>query len=869
LSKHKLQYEPEVAAAEQQILPLLKPVVRDALTFWALPAVLDREVAFYVLEDWQASSREDAWQQFVTEARRGVLQTLVREDRAEQFTLDADFRQRLLAIWQSDEAHLDRYRQLHRRLAEYYDVRLQALVESAAIARDSRLRQAITLQADQVALLQQGLHHRFACDPVSAFDRFEQLFQEYEWQNAVPICQSLFTIAAGYRESLLPRHRFWLDFYQARLAGVMARTQHYDFAEAAKLREVQKKGLTTLLDNLTAGSLPDPERSELEGWTHMQLGHLSLLRTPLQPGRTNLDDPYLHAALYNFTQAAERFARLGALRDEITARNNIGLVYQQAGLPEKAIAEYRAAQGRLTDQGQDQVHALAVLYLNLGSATEDLVHRTHDAKLAKDATEYYRRAVFWFSSVQFDYGRGLALLSLGRYLVLQGDFAEAEKKLEEALQILSEVNAPEAEIARAWLQWLRGRLEAQPERGQSESVMMDFADRDSLTLIFWGGNRVQYIVSHYLQRMIEEKGFEISKDMLLSTSAYTRVLKAEPGDTDAMKQAHAAFRQGHFRKAAGWYALAEMRARVYGQVPEELAALSGQAVAWLNAGDPTRGIESATRLLARARQQHNRSYEMQSSLWLGAALAAVDLRNRWREIRPLLLEGLDVARQLGDGFYEVYHLLRLGDYAVRMGEEEQSFVWLQDALNALNPKLEEQNFFRSEIYRALSDLMCRRNDLAEATRYAEMALGAAEEDGNPAFVASAQLALAAVERVTGQTANALSRAGEVLYAASHYGWTAHEQQAQQLRAELLLDMSQYQAARLAARRALELAQEMHAREAEVQALLSLGQTLAALGEQDNARHTLSLARRLSQERDYADHFQRAEQLLTLVEEKMA
>ena len=101
-------------------------------------------------------------------------------------------------------------------------------------------------------------------------------------------------------------------------------------------------------------------------------------------------------------------------------------------------------------------------------------------------------------------------------------------------------------------------------------------------------------------------------------------------------------------------------------------------------------------------------------------------------------------------------------------------------------------------------------------------------------------------------------------AAGRYGWTAHEQQAQQLRAELLLEVGQPQTARQAARRAQELAREMQAKEAEVRALLSLGQALAALGEQDNARHTLSLARRLSRERDYGDHFTRAETLLQAV-----
>jgi tetratricopeptide (TPR) repeat protein len=64
-----------------------------------------------------------------------------------------------------------------------------------------------------------------------------------------------------------------------------------------------------------------------------------------------------------------------------------------------------------------------------------------------------------------------------------------------------------------------------------------------------------------------------------------------------------------------------------------------------------------------------------------------------------------------------------------------------------------------------------------------------------------------------------------------------------------------------ARRALELARETKLKEEEVECLLSLGQVLLALKRREEAREILQQARRLSQERDYADHFQKAEELL--------
>ena len=61
-------------------------------------------------------------------------------------------------------------------------------------------------------------------------------------------------------------------------------------------------------------------------------------------------------------------------------------------------------------------------------------------------------------------------------------------------------------------------------------------------------------------------------------------------------------------------------------------------------------------------------------------------------------------------------------------------------------------------------------------------------------------------------------------------------------------------------RALELAQEMQVKEEEVECLLSLGQALQALGEPQEAFEVLRHARRLSQERNYEDHFNKAEEL---------
>jgi len=330
---------------------------------------------------------------------------------------------------------------------------------------------------------------------------------------------------------------------------------------------------------------------------------------------------------------------------------------------------------------------------------------------------------------------------------------------------------------------------------------------------------------------------------------------------DLINQGNQCFNRGEYHRAIAFYQEAVTRARERGDADNELVALSCLPTAWGNIPDGEKMIEAATRLLARARELGNKKYEMQAALRLAEALSDLDLRGRWRELKPLLLEGLETARQLGDHWWEVYHLKTLGNCAVWMGEEEQGLAWLQEALNAIQPGMEKEHYFRGEVNEGLSSLMRQRGDHAEAVRYAEMAVDEARQHGNPDFVASAQLTLARAERARGELAEALRLVEEVLSQARQMGWKGNEQVAEYLRGELLREMGHPDQAESAARRALELVREMKFKEKEVECLLSLGQVLLALKRHEEAREILQQARRLSQERDYADHFEEAEELL--------
>jgi len=323
------------------------------------------------------------------------------------------------------------------------------------------------------------------------------------------------------------------------------------------------------------------------------------------------------------------------------------------------------------------------------------------------------------------------------------------------------------------------------------------------------------------------------------------------------------FKKGDFHGCIHWAARAEDLARQTDENRQELWAIEQQSIAWANLGEPKKGLDAATRLMKQAKRYSQDDYYVEGTRLFASRAADIDLRNRWREIRPILLEGLETARRLGNNFEEVYHLYRLGGYAWWVGEEEQGLAWLQEALNALRPDTDDpQAFFRYAINNSLSGLMLKRGNHADAVRYAQIALGAAQEGGNPDFVASAQLTLAWAERARGELAEALRLVEEVLSQARQMGWKGQEQDAEYLRGELLREMGHPEQAELAARRALELAREMKFKEEEVECLLSLGQVLLALKRREEAREVLQQARRLSQERDYADHFQKAEELLT-------
>lgn len=177
------------------------------------------------------------------------------------------------------------------------------------------------------------------------------------------------------------------------------------------------------------------------------------------------------------------------------------------------------------------------------------------------------------------------------------------------------------------------------------------------------------------------------------------------------------------------------------------------------------------------------------------------------------------------------------------------------------PEMDGRSFLLGEVYGSFSLLMRKRGIHTEAIRYAEMAVGARRADGNPQFVVTAQLFLIRAELALGERGEALRLIEVVLPQAHRMGWKAKEQEAVYLKGEIERELGHAKEAEVAAREALQLAQEMKLKEEEVECLLSLGQALLGQKRHDEGCELLKQARRLSQERNYEDHFNNAEVLL--------
>ncbi len=319
---------------------------------------------------------------------------------------------------------------------------------------------------------------------------------------------------------------------------------------------------------------------------------------------------------------------------------------------------------------------------------------------------------------------------------------------------------------------------------------------------------------------------------------------------------------GDFRGAIQWYQSAAKIASSHAYHDPALAAWIRVSEASHAIPDIKQAIESATSALVLARKVQSVRYELKAILCLVEALGLIDLRNRWHEVQPLLIAGIEQSRMLDDSMLQVDYLMRLGEISIRLYEAEEAYTCLQDALNALNFHTNgARKSHHCRLYLAFSEWHRKHGSLNEALRYVEMAIGVARESKSPYLLALSQLGMAHVGLLGDEYRKALGFAEEALLQARKMGWKNVEQQGEGLQCKLAYKLGLLDEAETAARKALDLAREIQTREAEVESLLNWGEVLLARQHYTDAHDKLNQARRLSQERDYADHFAQAEKLL--------
>jgi tetratricopeptide (TPR) repeat protein len=287
----------------------------------------------------------------------------------------------------------------------------------------------------------------------------------------------------------------------------------------------------------------------------------------------------------------------------------------------------------------------------------------------------------------------------------------------------------------------------------------------------------------------------------------------------------------------------------------ELRSRANLCEAYMRLGKYDLALESATTLLARARKLGQEEFEGEAIGSLAMVIEHVDLRGRWHELKPLLVQAFQIARKHSSGYWMVQHPETLGRCSLRMGELEDALRWLQEALDAIHSGVPEPDFFRTRIYQSMSDIARLRGNLTQAVRYAESALGTAQENKeySPHLEYMARLTLAKADWARGEKGAATKLAEEVLARAKQENWPVEEQSSSSILGDWERELGHYTTSERAARHGLELARRMKMKEDEVICLLSLGRTLELLSRKEEARDCWVLAKRLADERNYRDH----------------
>jgi tetratricopeptide (TPR) repeat protein len=170
-------------------------------------------------------------------------------------------------------------------------------------------------------------------------------------------------------------------------------------------------------------------------------------------------------ALTLYQRALAAYQRLGNVRGLAETHHNLGITYRELGFDRDADAHFHRAVELATGAGLQDVIALA------DTERAGLRVRWRDGRLA---SEMARRALERFRRISDPTGAANALRILGLAAQTEGDLAQAETHLDEALEI---AKAHEDAMIRAEVQRDRGALLRDRERiGEARAAIQDSID---------------------------------------------------------------------------------------------------------------------------------------------------------------------------------------------------------------------------------------------------------------------------------------------------------------------------------------------------------------------------------------------------------
>lgn len=305
--------------------------------------------------------------------------------------------------------------------------------------------------------------------------------------------------------------------------------------------------------------------------------------------------------------------------------------------------------------------------------------------------------------------------------------------------------------------------------------------------------------------------------------------------SDLLEKGITLYHQGELQESARWLEASIKESRRSGDELIEMLAISNLSEAYMRLGRLNDAEHTSLILLTLARERRSSADEVRAVGRLAMAVLAQEASGRWNSLRPQLLEAVDKARRLKLDYWVTQNLETLGCFAVKVGEVNEGFEWLQMALSAIDQHEAEAAFFRARIYCGIAEVMLKVSKEIRAREYTNLAFCTAIEAHSPHLLTLVHLCASKVELFLGCPQQALESALKVRAWAGRGNWKIEHLSAEKLLIGIYENLNDIDQAQDAGHRALSLADEAGLVEEFPLRLIDLGRLCLISGKREEAR----------------------------------